>query len=91
MLEANSKPASPQEITERGEAIYREKYQRELERTAPGKFVAINVKSGEASVADASEVAVKLALEKDPDGLLFLARVGHKAAFEAGWYMSSVG
>jgi alkaline phosphatase len=79
---------SCQDIAERGEAIYGEKYRAELERTSNGKFIAINVANAEATLADTGEDAIRLALEKDPAGFFHLIRVGHKAAFEAGWYMS---
>jgi len=84
------KPTTPSfhEVARRGEAIYSEKYRTELEKSSNGKFVAINVSSGEATLADTGEDAIRLALEKDPSGLFHLVRVGHKAAFEAGWYMS---
>ncbi len=84
------KPKTPSfdEIARRGEAIYTEKYRIELEKSSNGKFVAINISSGDATLADTGEDAIRLALEKDPTGLFHLVRVGHKAAFEAGWYMS---
>lgn len=83
-------PATPscQDIAERGEAIYDKKYRAEMERTSNGKFIAINVANGDATVADTGEDAIRLALEKDPSDFFHLIRVGHKAAFEAGWYMS---
>jgi hypothetical protein len=68
--------------------IYSEKYRTELEKSYYGGFVAINVGNGDATLADTGEDAIRLALEKDPTGLFHLVRVGHKAAFEAGWYMS---
>jgi len=79
---------SPQYIAERGEAIYTEKYRMELEASSNGRFVAINITTGEATLAHTGEDAIRLALEKDPSGFFHLMRVGHKAAFEAGWYMS---
>ena len=86
-------PATPscQHIAERGEAIYGEKYRAQLETTANGKFIAINVANADATLADTGEDALRLALEKDPAGFYHLMRVGHKAAFEAGWYMSFAG
>ena len=83
-------PATPssQYIAERGELIYAERYRAELEEKARGKFVAINVASGDATLADTGEDALSLALEKDPAGFFHLIRVGQKAAFEAGWYLS---
>ena len=85
-------PATPsaQCIAERGEAIYAEKYRAELEEKAGGKFVAIHVASGDATMGDSGEEAIRLALEKEPAGFFHLIRVGHKAAFEAGWYLSCV-
>ena len=83
-------PATPscQEIAERGEAIYREKYRANLEKVSNGKFIAINVANADATLSDTGEEALRLALEKDPSGFFHLIRIGHKAAFEAGWYMS---
>jgi hypothetical protein len=77
-----------QDIAERGEAIYAEKYRAELEETSNGKFIAINVANADVTLADTGEDAIRLALEKAPSGYFHLIRVGHKAAFEAGWYMS---
>jgi hypothetical protein len=79
---------SCQEIAERGEAIYGEKYRAEMEKTSNGKFVAIHVANADVTIADTGEEALRLALEKDPSGFFHLIRVGHRAAFEAGWYMS---
>jgi hypothetical protein len=81
---------STKDIAERGEAIYREKYQADFEKTNAGKFVAVNVNDGKATVAATAEDAIRIALERDPSGLFHLMRVGHDAAFEAGWYMSCV-
>lgn len=81
---------STQDIAKRGEAIYQERYQKEFEKKHNGKFVAINVGTGEATVSDTSQDAVRIALEKDPNGFFHLVRVGHQAAFEAGWYMTRV-
>jgi hypothetical protein len=79
---------STQDIAQRGEAIYRQKYQEELEKSCNGKFVAVNVNTGEITVGDTSTEAVRSALEKDPSGLFHLMRVGYQAALAAGWYIT---
>jgi hypothetical protein len=79
---------SIQEIARRGEAIYAEKFQKELERTSSGKFVAININNADATVADTGEQAVEEALLKDPTGFFHLMRVGRQSAYEAGWYVT---
>ncbi len=68
--------------------FYGEKYRAKLEENPAGKFIAINVTNGDASLADTGEDAIRLALEKDPSGFFHLMRVGHKVAFETGWNMS---
>jgi hypothetical protein len=76
------------EIAQRGEAIYREKWEKQLAQSAAGKFVAINIDNGDALIAETSEQAVRLAEEKYPEGYFHLIRVGESGAFDAGWYMS---
>jgi hypothetical protein len=85
-----SLPMAPsfQDIAERGEKIYAERYRAELEERARGKFVAIHVGTGEATLGETGEAALRLAREKDPEGFFHLIRVGHQAAFDAGWYLS---
>jgi hypothetical protein len=91
MTTKNSPTPSTQDIAQRGEAIYKHKYQADFENKHKGKFVAVNVNTEEATMADTGEDAIRIALEKDPAGLFHLVRVGHQAPFEAGWYMSCAG
>jgi hypothetical protein len=88
-MNTDSKPVpSSRQIAERGEAIYKEKYAKKLEAAEPGKFVAINITSEEATISETAEAAVRLAMEKDPSGFFHLIRIGKEGAIEAGWYMS---
>ena len=84
----NSAIPSTREIADRGKAIYKEKWEKELLKTSSGKFAAIDVLTEDASVADTSEEAIRAAEKKNPQGYFHLIRVGYKAAFAAGWYMS---
>lgn len=84
----NSAILSTREIAELGKAIYKAKWEESLTKTSPGMFVAINIRTEEADVADTPEEAIRLAEKRDPDGYFHLIRVGYKAAFAAGWYMS---
>jgi hypothetical protein len=82
---------STRDIAQRGEELYKQKYQNDFEAKYMGKFAAINVNTGEATISETSEDAIRVALEKDPSGFFHLVRVGHQGAFEAGWYMGRVG
>jgi hypothetical protein len=62
----NNPTPSTRDIAQRGEAIYKDKYQTDFEAKYNGKFAAINVKTGEATLSDTSEDAVRRALDRDP-------------------------
>ena len=68
-------------FADRGDAIYREKYQKEFEANHLGKFVAIDLATAEAYIGDSPEEALDLAEEKAPSGFFHLIKVGARAAF----------
>jgi hypothetical protein len=73
--------SDPQEIADKGERIYRERYQQEFEGKYTGQFVAIDVNSGLAYVGAQPEVALEQARAAAPAGLFHLIRVGSQGAF----------
>jgi hypothetical protein len=77
--------SSPKAIADAGERIYREKYQKDYEEKYLGKFVAISVKTEDATIADSPEDALEQAKSKEPDGLFHLIRVGYSGAFQMGY------
>jgi hypothetical protein len=78
-------PSNPKEIAEAGERIYDEKYRAQYEAEHMGKFVAININSGHATLADTPEEALREAKAADPSGLLHLIRVGSAGAFRVSY------
>jgi len=77
--------SSPRELAERGENIYIEKYKAEYEREFAGKFVAIDVTTGLAYVADSPEDAVERARTEAPKGIFHLLKVGAAGAFRVSY------
>lgn len=77
---------NPKAVAEAGEAIYREMYQKDYEQNLPGKFVAINVKTKTATVADSAGEALLKAKALDPTGVFHLLRVGFPGAFQLSRY-----
>lgn len=73
--------SNPSAIAEQGEKIYKEQYKEAYERDHLGKFVAIDVTTGKAYIADAPEVAMEEARTRAPSGIFHLIQVGHAAAF----------
>ena len=81
--------SNPRQIAERGEAIYRDRYQQQYERDYPGKFVAIDVQTENAYIADTPEDALADAHTQAPQGIFHLIQVGHAGAFRVSYAKSS--
>jgi hypothetical protein len=77
--------SNPAKIGEKGNAIYRQKYQADYERLHPGKYVAIDVTSEEAFLADTPEEAVKLLQERNPNSFFHLIKIGSPGVFKVGY------
>ena len=77
--------SNPTAIAEAGERIYRDQYKEQYERDYPGKFVAIDVASGKAYVADTPEGVLEQARADSADGIFHLIQVGQPGAFRVSY------
>ena len=71
----------PGEITARGEAIYQEKIRSRVDPVAKGKFVVIDVETGDYEVDAGDAAATRRLLERRPGAVTYGVRVGHRAAY----------
>lgn len=76
---------NPKQLAEKGESIYRSKYQKEYENLYPGKYVAIDISTEKAYVADMPETAVALLQDENPKGFFHLIKVGSPGVFKVGY------
>lgn len=74
---------SRDEIGMRGSEIYECQLRLKLEATALDQFVAIDVETAQYEVADEAYDAGDLLRSRLPNAQIFIARVGHRAAFVA--------
>jgi hypothetical protein len=81
---------NPREIAEMGEKIYSEKYRADFELRYLGKYVAIEVKTGNAYIGDTSSDALQEAKAKSPNGLFHLIKVGSSGAFRMSYTNANV-
>jgi hypothetical protein len=79
---------SPKDIAIQGEKIYQDKYRDTYEKQYPGKFVAIEIETGEAFVADSAEKAIQAAQKARDGGLFHLIKVGSSGAFHVSSLLS---
>lgn len=80
---------SPKQLAEKGEAIYKTKYQKEYEKLYPGKYVAIELSTEKAYVGDTPEGAVELLQRESPKSYFHLVRVGFTGVFKVGYSVHS--
>lgn len=76
---------NPQTIAEKGESIYKEKFQEEYERKYPGKFVAIDINSADAFLGDTPEGAVQKGQKANPRGFFHLIKIGSPGVYRVGY------
>ena len=78
-------PAPPsmatEEIARLGRRLYDERHRESLEEKHRGKFVAVDVTTGEAYMAEHSEEALEKAYNGSSEGFFYLVRIGFPAAF----------
>ena len=72
---------NPHEIARKGEEIYQTKFKEKLEKNYFGKFVAIEVDSGEYFVGDTLAAASDKAKKKFPGAVTYIKKIGFPAVF----------
>jgi len=71
--------ADIERIAKEGQKIY-DKVKGEYEPTHNGKFLAIEIESGEVYLGNTSAEAVELAREQHPDKVFYVVKIGYAAA-----------
>jgi len=79
----NTRRLSREEIGRRGSEIYETELRCILEPTSEDQFVAIDVETSEYEVAEEAHLASNSLRDRLPDPQVFVARIGHRAAFIA--------
>ena len=75
---------SDAEIVRRGRGIYDAQIRAKVEPQQDGRFVAIDIESGDYEVADAAVDAMDKLEERRPNALFYVHRVGRVAAYALG-------
>jgi hypothetical protein len=78
---------SPQEVEALGENIYQSQIREKLSHEDYGKFVVIDVGSGEYEIAATDLQATQKLLEKHPQAVIYGIRVGYDTAYTLGGHM----
>ncbi len=75
---------SSDEIAERGQAIYDGDIRGALSPADRGKFLVLDIETGEYELDKDELAAVKRARVRHPEGAFYMLRVGHRTAYRLG-------
>ncbi len=78
-------PLLPEDIAREGETIYERDIRSKVEAGNVGRFVVIDVLSGDFEVADEDLTASDRLLERNPQAVLYGLRIGSPAAYRIGF------
>ncbi len=73
-----------EQVVRRGEALFEERIRPELDEQERGKFLVVDVETGDYEL-DADELqALKRAKAKKPEAVLYMLRLGYPTAYRLG-------
>ena len=73
-----------EQVVRRGQELYEERIRPELDEDERGKFVVVDIETGDYEV-DADELrALKRAKAKNPEAVLYMLRLGYPTAYRLG-------
>ena len=72
------------DVERRGQALYEENIRSRVEATERGKFVVIDVNSGDYEIDPDDAVATARLMAKRPSAITYAVRVGYPAAYRMG-------
>lgn len=80
---------APEEVESRGEEIYERQIRSQIEAGNKGKFVVIDIETGQYEVDDDDLRATKRILARRPNAVLYGLRVGFPAAYTLGGHFAA--
>ncbi len=73
-----------EDIKMMGEAIYKENIRHKMGPDEKGKVVAVDINSGDYEIDSSDSAAVFRLMERRPDALMWIKRVGYRAVHSIG-------
>jgi len=79
----------PEDVESLGEEIYEQQIRQNVEVGNKGKFVVIDVETGEYEIDEDDLQATKRALAKRPNAVLYGLRIGYPTAYTLGGHIAT--
>jgi hypothetical protein len=77
--------ATPEDVGRRGEAIFEKRIRPQLGESSRGKYVTIDVETGDYVIGDDWTIQPNMLHEKRPGALLYTLRVGYSSVSSIGF------
>ena len=81
---------SRKEVAARGEAIYQQDILSKVEDKSKGKFLVLDIVSGEFEIDQDDLEATKRIMARCPNAVLYGLRIGYRAAYRLGGFSKCV-
>lgn len=75
-------------IASRGEELYQQNIRAKVEAVHKGKFLAVDIETGDYAIADEDLDATDRLLSKQPNAVVYGLRIGFPAAYRIGFKIS---
>ena len=79
---------TPEEVATRGEAVYEQQLRAKVETENKGKFLVVDIETGEYEIDEDDLTATKRALAKRPETVLYGLRIGYPTAYRLGGHFA---
>jgi len=76
---------SSNEIADQGQALFEREIRPRLDASAHGKFLALDIETGDYEIDGDELAAVKRARASRPEAPLYILRIGFPTAYRLGW------
>lgn len=73
-----------EEVVDIGQKLYDQKIRDQVERGNAGRFIVIDIQTGEYQIDDSILSASDLARARNPDAVLYVVRIGSPAVYRIG-------
>lgn len=77
---------SREEVAARGEVIYAQEIRAKVEGESKGKYLVLDIETGEYEIDQDDAVATKRVMARCPDAVLYGLRIGYRAAYRLGGF-----
>jgi hypothetical protein len=75
---------NPDQVQSKGEALYQQRLRSQVEKDNKGRYLVLDIETGEFEIDDDDLTATKRILSRQPKAVLYGLRIGYPTAYRLG-------